>query len=238
MTITPEELAAFADGELTGADKARVAAAVAEDAGLARQLEAHRALKARLAGHFAPRLDEPVPDRLQNLLVGATEVSEDAAQIIDFGSAREKRNARRMLSVWGWGGGAIAASLVAVAVLTFSNQSGEVQGNYADAQLATVLDGQLTAQAAAGETQLLLSFRNGVGEYCRAYSMRAESGIACRDQRGWRMQAVGAAEEAGQSEYRMAGSEAEILAVVQDMADGEALTAEEEAAARSAGWHN
>src|SRR3546814_6659225 len=57
MTITPEEIAAFADGQMEGDAKARVAAAVAADPQLARQVEAHRALAARLAGHFAPILE-------------------------------------------------------------------------------------------------------------------------------------------------------------------------------------
>ena len=236
MTITPEELAAFADGELTEADKARVAAAVAADAALARELEAHRALKIRLAGHFAPRLDEPVPDRLKLLLGGAPVASEDGAQVIDFGSAREKRNARRLLPAWGWSGGAIAASLVAVVALTLNNQGGEARGDYADTRLATVLDEQLTAQSAANGTQILLSFRNGTGEYCRAYSSRTESGIACRDETGWRMQAVGAAGQNSNTEFRMAGSKAEILAAAKDLATGEPLNAEQEVAARASGW--
>jgi AraC-like DNA-binding protein len=49
MTISREELAAFADGELDTGREAEIAAAVAADPALAAQVEAHRALKARLA---------------------------------------------------------------------------------------------------------------------------------------------------------------------------------------------
>ena len=58
MSIGPEELAAFADGELSGDQEKRVAAAVAADPQLEAKVEAHRQLQARLAG--APR---SVPER-------------------------------------------------------------------------------------------------------------------------------------------------------------------------------
>jgi anti-sigma factor RsiW len=48
MTISREELAAFADGELGAARAAEVAAAVAADGALQAQVEAHRALRAQL----------------------------------------------------------------------------------------------------------------------------------------------------------------------------------------------
>ena len=46
MTITREDIAAFADGELSGERETEVAAAVTGDAELAQQVQRHRALKA------------------------------------------------------------------------------------------------------------------------------------------------------------------------------------------------
>jgi anti-sigma factor RsiW len=68
MSVTDEQIAAYADGELQGADKARIAEAIAADPALAQKLDAHKALKAKLGAHFAPILDAPVPDRLTALL--------------------------------------------------------------------------------------------------------------------------------------------------------------------------
>ena len=141
MSVTPEELAAFADGELSGADEARVAAAVTADPALARQVEAHRALKARLAGHFAPILDQPVPDRLKKLLVGESD-DDGNAQVIEFAKARDRREARSRLPGWAWAGGALAASLVAALVFTVA---GPDHPNYAEPQLAGMRDSQLTS---------------------------------------------------------------------------------------------
>ena len=235
MSISPEELAAFADGELAGDDEARVAAAVAADEELARKVENHRALKARLSGHYAPILDQAVPEHLKQMLAGTDKgEASQPAEVVDFAAARERREARRTLPGWGLTGGAIAAALVAALVFTTGE---DARPGYADAQLASTLDSQLVAtQPGDAETRILLSFRNEAGEFCRAYSASEQSGIACRDGEGWRQQAIGEGSESAQTEYRMAGSESEILEAAQDMASGPALTAEEEAAALEQGW--
>lgn len=234
MTITPEEIAAFADGQLEGDARARVAAAVAADPELARQVEAHRRLAARLAGHFAPILDQPVPATLASLLEKAGGgTPESQAEVIDLAAARGRRDLMRRLP--GWGGAAIAAALVAA--LVFSVDGGNAPGDYADTRLASVLDRQLVASQPAGaETRILLSFRNEAGEFCRAYSQEGSGGIACRDSEGWRQRAIGIGGKSDEAEFRMAGSEREVLEVAQDMAAGPALSGADEEAARSKGW--
>ena len=49
----PQVLMAYADGELAAADAARVEAAIAVDPALARIVDDHRALRARLSDAFA-----------------------------------------------------------------------------------------------------------------------------------------------------------------------------------------
>lgn len=234
MTITPEEIAAFADGQLEGDARARIAAAVAADAELARQVEAHRALAARLTGHFAPILDQPVPEALAGLLQRAGAGGpENRAEVVDLAAARGRRDLMRRLP--GWGGAAIAAALVAA--LVFSMDGGNAPGDYADARLASALDRQLVASQPIGaETRILLSFRNDAGEFCRAYSQAGSSGIACRDSEGWRQQTIGTGGKPGEAEFRMAGSEGEILQAAQEMAAGPALSATQEDEARRSGW--
>lgn len=243
MSISPEDLAAFADGELSGEDEARVAEAVAADAGLQRQVDAHRALKAKLGAHFAPVLDQPVPDRLTRMLTGQdnSEAVATGEGVVDFTKARAQKVAERSASAprsgaWRWGGGAIAASL-ALAVMFGLGGGGDAPEGYAATQLASVLDEQLiAAQDPGGDTRILVSFRNESGELCRAFGAADASGIACRDATGWRLETLGAGSEAQQSEFRMAGSDAEVLEAAQAMAAGAALTAEEESQAREVGW--
>jgi anti-sigma factor RsiW len=49
MSISPEMLAAYADDQLDGADRAMVEQALAQDPALAQEVATHRALRARLA---------------------------------------------------------------------------------------------------------------------------------------------------------------------------------------------
>ena len=51
MKVTPEDIAAFADGELSGDREAEIAAAVAADPALAEQVERHKAMKSMLGAH-------------------------------------------------------------------------------------------------------------------------------------------------------------------------------------------
>ncbi len=114
MNITDETLAAYADGELDGAEKERVAAAVAADPALAAKIEAHHALKARLAAHYAPLAEQAVPPHLAALLSGAQDKDEQSSgEVISFAAARQKRGLVPVLRRWGpIAGPALAASLV------------------------------------------------------------------------------------------------------------------------------
>lgn len=229
MSITPEELAAFADGELPEPRRSEVAAAVEADPALAGQVMAHRALKDRLAAHFAPILDAPLPESLTAPLGGAE------SKVADFTAAKQRRAARG-IPRWGWIlAPALAASL---ALAVFLPRGGEVPEGYAGPQLAAALDEQLAANRAGNAgTRILVSFRDRSGVYCRAFSGDAQSGIACRDATGWRLDMSGAGAAPQHGDYRMAGSDsASILARAQEMAAGPALTAEEEVAARASGW--
>jgi len=68
MTLTHEELAAYADGELEGAEAARVLLTVAANPELMRTVQRYRALRERIGAEFAPNLEQELPDRLAALL--------------------------------------------------------------------------------------------------------------------------------------------------------------------------
>jgi hypothetical protein len=229
MTVSREELAAFADDQLGEPRRSQVAAEVAQDEALAAEVERHRGLKTQLAAHFAPILDQPVPDRLASLL-GASE-----SKVADFTTARQKREARRGIPRWGWiAGPALAASLALAVILP----GGGAPEGYAGTQLAAILDERLVAEQAPGEdVRVLLSFRDDAGAFCRAFTGAEQSGIACRDETGWKLQLEGAGSAGQGTDYRMAGADAaEIMARAQEMAAGPALDAADERAARDSGW--
>lgn len=234
MTVSREELGAFADGELTGARARAVEAGIAADPSLLRDLERLRALKARLGAHFDPIVGEPLPEALAAMLKGGDEIA--ASNIVEFAGGRERFERKRRLPRWSWMAGPALAASLALVVMVPRGDDG--QAGYADAQLAAVLDRRLVAEQEAGDaTRVLLSFRDRAGAYCRAFSRSSGGGIACRDSAGWRLEALGAGAEGAETEYRMAGADdAAILARAQAMAAGAALDGDREAAARARGW--
>jgi len=224
MSVTREDLAAFADGELDAARSAEVAAMIAADPALEAQVQAHRALRDRLGAHFAPILEAPLPDSLTAPL---------RPKVIDFAQAREKRERARKLPRWAWFAGPALAASLALAVFLPRGPD-----DYAEGPLAEVLETQLVAaQSTDAPTRILLSFRDESSAYCRAYTSESQSGIACRDSQGWRMRMTGVGAVAQTGEYRMAGTPAAaVLQRAQAMAVGAALDAAQERAARERGW--
>jgi len=232
MTMSRETIAAYADGELEGEALREVEAALAADPGLQAQVEAHRTLKARLSAHFAPIAEMPVPERLvQTLKGGARE------NVVDFASAKRVKSAPPRFA---WIGPALAASLV-LALVGYGVTQRSVR-DYAVGDVAAALDSQLVAtQRPQAPVRILLSFRDGDGRFCRGFSSAAQSGVACRDGRGWKLGKVFGADENGGREaggdYRQAGSaDAEVMAAIQDIADGPALDAQGELSARRGNW--
>jgi len=236
MTITPERLAAFADGELSEVESREIEDLVAADPGLARQVEAHRALRQRLSAHFEPILKAPLPDHL------VAQLARPDLQVADLAKARQQRDSRRGIPRWTWfAAPALAASLVLTLMLP-SRDKGEitqVDGRaYAAGTLADALDNQLsTIQPVSAQTRILLSFKDSAGAYCRGFSGKEQAGIACRDENGWQLRKLTGGSQVKGGDYRQAGSEdADLMALAQDMAPAGALDAGQEQAAKSRGW--
>lgn len=235
MTISPERLAAYADGELDADEARAVEAKIAADADLQAQLAAHRALRDRLAAHFAPIAQQPVPERLRQMLTAGVDEPAGESNVIDFATATRTRRAPTSLPGWARiAGPALAASLV-LALVGFGLRP---SGDYASGDLASALDSQLAAtQPADAPVRVLLSFRDGQGEYCRGFTGAARSGIACRDDRGWRLRTLLGGASGTATEFRQAGSaDMAVMAAAQDMASGSALDAQEEQAAIRRRW--
>lgn len=232
MNVTEEQIAAFADGELSGDELARVEAAIAADPVLADKVEVHRRLRNTLGVHFAPVLDQKVPDHLTRML----NRQEDDAPVISFAAEREKRGLAPVVRRWApIAGPALAASLVLAIVQPWN--TGAMPAGYADGELAAALDEQLVAtQMAGAQTRILVSFEGEGGELCRAYRSGDTGGIACRDATGWDIQREFALDGAQTTEFRQAGSEGDVMAAAQAMAAGDALDAEAEAEAKANGW--
>lgn len=228
MTITREEVAAFADGQLAPEREAIAAEAIAADEGLAEQVRQHRALKDKLAAHFSPILSAHLPENLTAAIASASPT------VVELAAVRAQRNRAKRRPTWQWIAGPALAASVALAVLLPLSAGRE----YATGGLAATLEQQLVAnQAQNASTRILLSFQDKNGSYCRAFTSKAASGIACRDSEGWRLQHEGDGSSASKSEYRMAeNTDALLLERAQQLSVGPALDAKQERAAQQTNW--
>lgn len=230
MSVDDERLMAFADGELSGAERAKVEAALAEDAALREKLAAHQSLRTRLSAAFDGALHESVPAAL----LAATETSRTAEVV----KLAERRAARWSAREWGAMAASVAAGLL-IGVGVMNAQSPLIaasdSGLVARGALAQALETQLASDD-AGVVRIGLSFRAQDGGYCRTFDLTraATSGLACREGDAWSVAMTAASAASG--EVRMAGAPVEILAAVDAMIAGEPLDASAETQARDARW--
>lgn len=243
MKLPEETLMAYADGELDADTRNAVEAAMATDPQVAAEIARHRALRAKLNAAFDGAIHEPVPDRL--IAAARTAPAGPGAQVSDIGAARDARKPLPQRK-WSWPEwGAIAASLlVGVIVSRVALDAGSADsiiakndGMVAGGALASALNSQ-PAGTAGSKVQIVASFRAKSGEYCRAFAIDALAGMACRGSDDWRVRALAQRESAAAGDYRMAATAlpAPIAQAVAATMAGEALDADEEAAARARDW--
>lgn len=231
MSFDAATVAAFVDGELDDVTARRIEREAESDPALAAAIARYRALKAELAAHFAPVVEETVPDRLRSLLI---EPGIDTS----LADRREARHARFVPIHWG----AIAAALVIGLTLGLkpwmpaadvANANGSL---VASGRLAEVLDTQLASnQPASVDIRIGLSFRDKEGRTCRSFEGRDLSGIGCRDDGRWTLERTLAGQ--GRSDYRQAAS-GELASDAAAMMAGDPFDAAAERAARDKGWSN
>lgn len=225
MNIDAETLMAYADGELDPVTAKRVERAIAADPSLAEEVEAHRALRTRIAQRFAPIAAEPVPDRLAAML---------RSNVVDLPVASTRlASARWRLAT------ALAACLVLGLVLGMSIRrepvTARANGLYASGALASALDSQIGGQS--GIVRVAVSFRDDKGAYCRVFTSDATDGIACRDDIGWALRRTGQGRAGAATEFTQAGSaDPDLMAAAQDMMAGQPLDSAQELQARGRGW--
>ena len=232
MTIGPEMLMAYVDGELDLVSAKRVERAAAGDPELAAEIARHRALRDRLRREFDPLANAAPPEAMVALL-------RDSAKVTKLHPERRKR---APLLRWTMAGGAVAAALALGIVIGqsvpgadgFATRGGTL---VARGETARALDAQLAAASPVANTRILLSFRNAEGRYCRAFETPAQSAIACREGGDWQVRTLRAVDAAQAIEYRQAGSaSAALMADAQEMMAGEPLDAAAERAAIAGNW--
>ena len=237
MTIDPELLASFIDGELDAVTAARITRDLTALPELAAEVAAQRRLRERLAAHYAPVLDEPIPASL-------TDAIEQSRKVVDLSEVRAGKAERRWISAPSvrYIGPALAACLVLFLIIPREGSNDLVRTldgqDFAAGTLDVALTGQLAAnQDRMDDPRILLSFPAQDGALCRGFSGARLAGIACREPQGWRLRMERPGSSAASSDYRQAGAaDSDILAAAQEMASASPLDAEAERQAQARGW--
>lgn len=224
MTIDPETLMAYADGELNPIEAKRVEQAIADDPALANQIERHRALAASLREAMAPVERAPLPVGVEAMLRGS-------AKVVPLTS----RPVRSERPFWI---GAVAASLVAgflaaPFVMPHGDLAIENGRTLARGDMARALDTQLAStQPDTASVRIGVTFRDKAQRLCRSFERGATGGIACTSGKDWQIERLYGGMTGQGAEYRQAGSPAaELMAQAQVMMLGDPLDAADEAAA-------
>lgn len=188
-----------------------------------------KAERRRMAAAFDDALNEPMPDRFKTLL------AEPAPQVVDLGAVRARRQGMNSWAAWG---GMAATLVLGTLIGTRLAPSGGDDGRMvATGAVAQALDRQL-ASAPAGPVAVQISFKARDGRFCRSFSTASAAGLACREEDGaWILRQVAQVNEL-KGDMRQAASSLppSVLAAVDATMEGAALNAEQEKAARDAGW--
>lgn len=231
MSIDDTTLMAFADGELTGAERAEVEAALQQDESLRAKVEAHRAMRSRLATAFDGALSEPVPASLRT--------AAEAPRTAEVVNLAERRAFKWSVREFGAMAASVALGLV-IGVGAMQSQQPMLStggnGLIAGGALERALDTQLASDE-SGAVRIGVSFRDQEGDFCRTFDLTegGASGLACREASSWNIQLMSNNGSTG-GEIRQAGASPEVLNAVDAMIAGEALDAEAERTARDSGW--
>lgn len=251
-------LMAMADGELSAAEAAEVARQIEADADLKREFQQFVVTsRQRLGGAFESMLTVPA-DLRANVDAAAARVvpASAAAPKTDGAAARVVDTLAQLLTPLGFGLAAAAALwllAIGIAPAFRGGTIGEVAvqvGDHLDAAgaVATALSTSLSgserevAQSSQGPVtfRLVQSFKDTDGRLCREYESQLgmvsrQHGIACREQEAWRVIALIDGKALAQTGGPAAGG-GSLDGLIDDMRDGEPLTADDERRLISGDW--
>jgi hypothetical protein len=241
MTIPRETLMAYVDGELSGAEEARVTAALARDPALNAYVEQQRALKQTLQSEFAPILSDRLPQSLEDAVLRARTLQAQGRR--RRGSWLTPRALTQFLVPAATMAAGFALGLVLIQPREDSPVAAEGGRFLARGALAQALSTQLASEqgAAAQAVRVGLTFRDANGTVCRSFvderDASAFAGIACREGAAWRIAMLAPAAASGSGYTQAAAAMPALLReTIGALMRGAPLDAEQERAARAAGW--
>ena len=240
MTFDDQTIMAYVDGECDALTVKRIEKAMTTDSALADRIGKARALRDKLAAHYAPVASEEIPDRLTALLIPATASDVDTSFAARKAGQEQAKRQRRLFGLAQWG--AMAATLALGVIVgqyglngspdsPFAQQDGAL---VASGPLENALDRQLAStQADDSGFRIGLTFRARTGAICRSFTGQAVSGIGCREGQQWKM--ISTLPGGVQGDYRQASSSA-LNAVAAELMVNGPMDADAERKSLESGW--
>ncbi len=261
--LNDELLVAYADGELSPEDAAKVELALQTDLRVREAVQMFRDTADWSRRAFDDVLREPVPERLLRAAAGQPDAAEATGAEPSYEGRRAKPAFQGRLAglamaasialAIGVGGG-FGLSQWSVPIEAGSagiSQIGAVDSHGAlHSALESGASGALTKVGTGGDVMPLTTFVDRGGRYCREFlttladrsGTSAAFGIACRQPTGtWLVEAVGAAPTPGRGTgdrfVTATGPQEHVLqAVIGAMSDSGPLALDDEAALLATGW--
>lgn len=191
MTFNEETVIAYVDGECDAVTARRIEKAMATDGILADRIAREQALRSRLAAHYDPVAQEPVPDRLTALLTASIESNVDNSFAGRKADEDRKRAGRQGFGIAQWG--AMAATL-ALGIVVGQFGLGQNGGPIAQQDGALIASGALenalekqlaSVQSDNASYRIGLTFRSQSDQICRSFDGESLAGIACKANDHW-----------------------------------------------------
>jgi hypothetical protein len=236
MTVkpTPEELMAYADGELDAEHAKRVEHAISADPVMRAEVEAHRRTRAAAREAFDTMAQAPMSPGLRQLAGSLSAPRRPAAWNFGPRNAAEARKLWAPLALPAALAAALGIGVVSTALVTASSDDliDWRNGPSAGSQLARVLDRSPSGEASgSGERQAVVvaSFEAADGRICRQFELGggAADGVACRTDESWSIIAL-AQRPGGPNGYQAAGDDSAIAIVVAGLNPGLRIAADAE----------
>lgn len=239
MTFDEEKIIAYVDGECDAVTARRIEKAMATDGILADRIAREQVLRSRLAAHYNPVAQEPVPDRLTALLTASMENNVDNSFSERKVEEDRKTAVRQGFGIAQWG--AMAATL-ALGIVVGQFGLGQNGGPIAQQDGALIASGALenalerqlaSAQNDDSSYRIGLTFRSQSNQICRSFDGESLAGIACKANDHWQLEDMIPGKATGG--YRQASS-SEINARAAAMMADAPVDADSERKLMEKGW--
>lgn len=191
-TITKEQLAAFADGELSPEEAAAIVMHLADHPDDQAYVDEVMAANLALARAFAAPLQEPVPDHIAAMLL--PETSRAAGTTSNIVAFTKPNRTRLTFAAVVSAGMAIAASVAAVAFYPALGPDLSVGPVAENSELLKILSATASGEAVAfgrGRALTILASLPAKTGDCREFEVvstdqrQIQIGLACQDGQGW-----------------------------------------------------